>query len=69
MRVILGRPSKKSRSGSNIWDLVNPGSRMEKIGYNSKFSDKILLFLTCSLLGIVTVPDRHAIDDDPDPEI
>ena len=42
---------------------------MEKIEYNSKLSDKILLFLTCSLLGIVTVPDRHAIDDDPDPEI
>jgi len=39
---------------------------MEKIGYKSKFSKFILP--TFSFLGIVTEPDRHAMDADPDPE-
>ncbi len=53
-------------SGSEIRDLFNPGSGMEKIGYKSKFSKFILP--TFSFLGIVTEPDRHAMDADPDPE-
>jgi hypothetical protein len=49
-----------------ILSILDPGWKKSDINLN--FPIKVYFFLTCSLLGIVMDPDRHAIDANPDPE-